>query len=240
LSELRTHRFTLTHLTRLSARLCDHDWIWARENADGIARNWARRLKEKPGLFDGPVLLACGCTIRDGACEAQLFETRYSRFIAFRDAGSPDESVANAFSAIVPHTADGALLLGQMGPHTANAGQVYFPCGTPDRDDVRDGGAVDLAGSAAREFREETGLPLPDDAEDAPWVLLRGEGQLAFLRPVRFNARADELIARAEGHRAREAEPELARLVVARGQADIDPARMPGFVRAYLESVLGA
>jgi hypothetical protein len=59
-----------------------------------IDRNWERRLAETPGLFDGPVYLASGCVLADGACEASLFEVRYSRFLAFRDAGgSPGSGV---------------------------------------------------------------------------------------------------------------------------------------------------
>ncbi|MER2265594.1 NUDIX hydrolase [Methylobacterium oxalidis] len=224
--------FSLARLRSVSARLVPFEWAWARDNADLVAENWRRRLAERPGLFDGPVLLACGVRIADGHCEAEFFETRYARFIAFRDAGSPDARVANAFAAVVPVARDGAVLLGEMGGHTANAGQIYFPCGTPDRDDLR-GEAVDLAGSAARELAEETGLSLPPGAPEA-WVLLRGEGQLAFLRPVPFPESAEALRARMERHRAGEAEPELARIVVARGAADIDRARMPGFVRAFL------
>ncbi|GEP01425.1 NUDIX hydrolase [Methylobacterium haplocladii] len=236
MSEHAPHGFTRTPLATVSARLVAHDWAWARDNAHAIDRNWQRRLAERPAMFDGPVLLSQGCTIRGDACEVAFFETRFSRFIAFRDAGSPDANVFNAFSAIVSRTADGAILLGQMGPHTANAGQVYFPCGTPDRDDVRAGGLVDLAGSATREFFEETGLSLPDGAADAPWMLMRGEGQLAFLRPVRFALGADQLLARIEAYHAQEDKPELAHMVVARGASDIDPERMPGFVRSYLES----
>lgn len=228
--------FSLTALDRVSARRVDHDWAWARDNAEAIDRNWERRKAETPGLFDGPVYLANGCSIADGACEAHLFEVRYSRFIAFRDAGVPDALVANAFAAIVPHSRDGAVLLGVMGAHTANAGQIYFPCGTPDSGDLRADGTVDLAGSAAREFLEETGLTLPEGAEEA-WVLLRGDGQLAFLRPVRFEADAETLKARIEAHRGDEDEPELAHSIIARSRADIDTARMPGFVQAYLASV---
>ncbi|MDR7038794.1 MULTISPECIES: NUDIX hydrolase [Methylobacterium] len=224
--------FQLARLHGVTARLVPFAWAWAEDNAEMIAENWRRRLGERPGLFDGPVLLACGVSVSDGQCEAQFFETRYSRFIAFRDAGSPDGRVANAFAAIVPLARDGAVLLGEMGPHTANAGQIYFPCGTPDRDDVR-GETVDLAGSAARELREETGLALPEDAAEE-WVLLKGEGQLAFLRPVPFPEDAEGLRARMERHRAGEAEPELARIVVARGPGDVDADRMPGFVRAFL------
>ncbi len=228
--------FSLTPLSRISARRVAYDWVWARDNAEAIDRNWARRLEGTPGLFDGPVFLASGCTIADDTCETSLFEVPYSRFIAFRDAGVPDALVANAFAAVVPHSADGAVLLGVMGAHTANAGQIYFPCGTPDRGDLRADGTVDLAGSAAREFLEETGLALPEGASEA-WVLLRGDGQLAFLRPVRFDLDAEALKARIEMHRSREDEPELARSVIVRSRAEIDAARMPGFVQAYLANV---
>lgn len=229
--------FTLTPLTRLAARLVSHDWAWARENGPAIGANWERRRATRPSLFDGLVFLACGCTIEDAACTVDLFETRYSRFIAFRDAGSPDPAVFNAFSAIVPVTADGAILLGIMGGHTANAGQIYFPCGTPDRDDLRADGSVDLAGSAAREFAEETGLALPPETARAPWALVRGEGQLAFLRPVRFAQDEASLIARIAAHHAGDAQPELAGMVAARHPGDVDIRHMPGFVRAYLDEI---
>lgn len=236
MSDTPRHGLTLTRLTTLTAQLAAHDWAWARDHAEAIDLNWQRRLGETPAMFDGPVLLSQGCSIEEGACAATFFETRFSRFLALREAGWPDVSVANAFSAIVPLTADGAILLGEMGPHTANAGQVYFPCGTPDRDDIRSGGRVDLAGSAGRELLEETGLSLPDDAATT-WVLVRGAGRLAFLRPVRFAESTEALLARIEAHLAREDEPELSRIVVVRGLTDIDPDRMPDFVRAYLEDV---
>ena len=235
MSESRPFGFEVLPLARIEARLVAYDWAWARDHAERIAENWERRRAARPALFDGPVLLACGCVIADGLCRVDFFETRYSRFIAYRDGGAPDGRVANAFAAIVPWSADGAVLMGEMGPHTANAGQVYFPCGTPDCDDVR-GDAVDLAGSAGRELLEETGLALPEEAGES-WMLLRGDGQLAFLRPVRFGESAESLSARMERHRLREADPELAGFVIVRGDGEMDDARMPPFVRAYLADV---
>lgn len=224
---------TLTRLHRLDARLVTHDWAWARNNAERIAAHWERRVAEKPALFDGRVLLARACRVADGACTVALFETRFSAFLTFRDSGSPDPSVTNAFAAVVPWSRDGAAILGVMGRDTANADQIYFPCGTPDGSDVRPGGRVDLVGSATRELLEETGLALPTDAADG-WVLVSGAGQHAFLRPVAFPEDAAALVARMTRHRAAEAEPELAGFFAVRSPADFRPERMPGFVRAYL------
>lgn len=224
--------FRITRLTGVTARIVTYDWAFPRENAAAIAAHWQDRIRRSPGLFDGTVLLSCAHSVADGTARVDLFAVRYSTFTAYRNFRVADPQVANAFAAIVPWTADGAVLLGEMGAHTANAGQLYFPCGTPDPDDVR-GDRVDLAGSAARELAEETGLALPEGAA-TEWVLLDGEGQLAFLRPVRFPDSAAALDARIGAHLRGEAEPELARLHSARSTADIDAARMPGFVRAYL------
>lgn len=237
MSEARPYGFEVVRLAHLEARLVAYDWAWARDNAERATENWRRRVAEQPALFDGPVLLACECAIVGETCRLSLFETTYSHLLAYRDGGSPDGHVANAFAAIVPWSADGAVLLGRMGAHTANAGQIYFPCGTPDRGDVR-GEGVDFSGSAARELMEETGLNLPEDASE-DWVCLRGEGQLAFLRPVRFTDDAMTLIDRMENHAIREDQPELSGIVAVRRVDDIDTA-MPGFVRAYLASVFDA
>ncbi|AIQ89130.1 NUDIX hydrolase [Methylobacterium sp. XJLW] len=229
--------FRITQLAAVTARFVTYDWAFPRENADAIAAHWQTRIARAPGMFDGTVLLCCDHAVADGAARLDLFATRYATFTYYRDtrhadARIADARIANAFAAIVPWTSDGAVLLGEMGARTANAGQLYFPCGTPDPDDIQ-GARVDLAGSAARELAEETGLALPDEAE-TDWVLLEGEGQLAFLRPVRFPETAARLVARIADHLGAEAEPELAGMHVVRGRDDIDAARMPGFVRAYL------
>ena len=238
LSEGLSEGFRITHLRDVAARFVDHDWAFPRAHATAIAAHWQDRIACKPGLFDGTVLLCRSHGIADGTARLDLFATRYATFTYYRHIRPADPRIRNAFAAIVPWTADGAVLLGAMGAHTANAGQLYFPCGTPDPDDVR-GTEVDLTGSAARELAEETGLALPDDAGTA-WVLLEGEGQLAFLRPVRFPEPAAALVTRIAAHLDGEAEPELAGMHIVRGAGDIDATRMPGFVRAYLAQAFPA
>jgi hypothetical protein len=225
--------FTLTRIEGVTARLVPFEWDWARDNGAFIAEHWARRCAARSGLFDGRVLLATSCRIEGASCSVELFETSYASFTIHKDLGWPDPNVLNAFAAIVPHGSDGAVLLGVMGAHTANAGQAYFPCGTPDLDDVRDGEAVDLAGSAEREFVEETGMALPTDSPET-WLLLRGRTEAAFLRPVMFRERADALREAMERHRLSEIEPELAGFVTVGSGGAIDHCSMPDFVRAYL------
>lgn len=229
--------FTFTPIDRITARLVPHEWRWARDEAAYIAENWARRCAARSGLFDGRVLLAGAWRIEAATCSLDLFPVSYASFIAHRDAGSPDPSIRNAFAAIVPFGSDGAVLLGVMGDHTANAGQIYFPCGTPDLDDVRDGNVVDLAGSAGRELMEETGLVVPPDAKDC-WILAHDREHFAFLRPVVFPEPSTRLLERMERHRRAEADPELSAFTEVRTALEIDPARMPAFVRAYLTHAL--
>ena len=224
--------FRSTKLADVTARFVDHDWAFPRTHEAAIAAHWQARIARSPGMFDGTVLLCCAHEVVDRIARLDLFATRYSSFTYYRHIRHADPQIRNAFAAIVPWTADGAILLGEMGAHTANAGQLYFPCGTPDPDDVR-GDSVDLAGSAARELAEETGLALPEEADTA-WIMLEGENQLAFLRPVRFPEPAAMIAARIADHLGSEAEPELAGLHSVRSAAEIDPARMPGFVQAYL------
>ena len=59
-------------------------------------------------------------------------EARSEKSLAWRDFGFPDANIANGFSMAALLSADGAFDLGEMAPHTANAGAIYFPSGTPD------------------------------------------------------------------------------------------------------------
>lgn len=228
---------TLTPARRIDARMVAHDWVWARDNRAAIQAHWERRRAERPAMFNGTVLMLRRWSLAAGVLEAELFEAQYAALTALKDWGFPDESVLNVFAAAVPRTRDGTFLLGEMGPHTAAAGRVYFPCGTPDPTDIGAGGRVDLAASALRELREETGLVAPE-GPDPGWIVVRDGGLMALLRPVQLAEDEALLRERIAAHLAAEAEPELSAIVGVRASADLDPARMPGFVRHYLASVL--
>ena len=97
--------------------------------------------------------------------EGAFLQTDFASFLAWRDWGFPEAGVTNCFSMGALRTSDGAWLMGVMAPHTAGAGKIYFPAGTPDPGDIVDG-RVDLAGSVIREVAEETGLGADDFTED--------------------------------------------------------------------------
>ena len=165
---------------------------------------------------------------------ADFFETDFASFLAWRDWGFPDESVFNGFGMGALQSSDGAFLLGEMGSHTANAGRIYFPAGTPDPDDVRDG-AVDLAGSIVREVTGETGLDAADyhhgHALDLRvcWAVDRDDQGIGVELP------SEALQARVEANLARETQPELRAVHLVRSRSDLVPV-MPRFVSAFLEA----
>ena len=222
------------------ARLEPFRWAWAEANAEAIARHWRTRRERQPDLFDGRVLMVSALSEADGTLVATFFETGYARLLAHIDLGFPDPSVANGFAMGALRSRDGAYLLGLMAPHTANAGRLYFPAGTPDLGDVRPGGRVDLASSMLREIEEETGLE-PDLLRAEPgWTVVRHGGRLAFMREVRLNLTAAEAAARIRRHLAAQPKPELAGIRLLRAPAEIDDSEMPSFLPLYLRDAFGA
>jgi 8-oxo-dGTP pyrophosphatase MutT (NUDIX family) len=135
---------------------------------------------------------------------------------------------------------DGAYLLGRMADHTANAGKIYFPAGTPEPSDVLADGAVDLAGSVLRELTEETGLTESDVELTDRWVATFAGARTAVMRDVRVPGAAEAARARILSYLARERRPELADIHIVRRPDDIDPVAMPPFMQAYLRFALAS
>ena len=170
--------------------------------------------------------------VADGVFRGAYLETDYASFAAWRHWGRPAAAVHDCFGAAAIVAADGAFLLGVMGPHTVNAGRIYFPCGTPDPDDIV-GGRVDLDFSVRRELKEETGLDVAEFAAEPGWTTVFDGSLIAHIKVLRSGESAEALRARMLGHLARERQPELADIRIVRGPADFDPA-MPRFVTAFL------
>jgi hypothetical protein len=222
---------------RFDLRFVPRAWAFADLNRAAIDARFAAKQRANPALWNGRVLLAYEYDVSDGVCRGACLETDFASFDAWRDWGRPPAGIVNCFSAAVLRSADGAFLLGVMGPHTANAGQVYFPCGTPDPADVVDG-RVDLAGSAHHELNDETGLDFDDLAPDPTWLSLRLQTWALAARILNAREPAEALRRRILGYLASQRQPELCDIRIVRSSADFDPA-MPPFVSAFLRHVWG-
>jgi 8-oxo-dGTP pyrophosphatase MutT (NUDIX family) len=215
-------------------------WAFAERRAASIAAHWARLRKANASLFNGRVLLLGRRVIEarpEGALKLKgaFFETDYADFLAWEEFGDSDEPVDNCFSMAALRSADGAFLLGEMARHTFNAGQIYFPAGTPDPNDVFDG-KVDLEASARRELLEETGVNA-DEARIAPgWTLVFTPQRIACMKLMTLAVPATMLKARIDAYLARDPHAELSRTYIMRGPRDIDESRVPVFVAAYLRN----
>ena len=215
-------------------------WPFAIQRAAEIADHWRKRVAAMPKLFDGKILLLRRHEFMaregGGLCLRGAYTpVDFRAFLAWRDFGFPDAGVANCFSMAALRGADGGFVLGEMAAHTANAGQIYFPAGTPDMQDVA-GGRVDLFAGARRELFEETGIA-PGEAQFAPgWSVVCAPPRIACMKLARVETSAAALKARIEAFLAGDREAELALVHIVRAIGDIDAARTPTFVARYLEA----
>jgi len=228
---------TIVRLSRVDARVEPYDWAFARENAEQIAAHWAKISAGKPAMFNGRVMLQHRAAIRDGVFEAGYFEVDYAAFMTWRDAGHPGPVIRNGFAMAALRANDGAFLCGKMGDHTANAGRVYFAAGTPDREDARADGTLDLAGSVTRELSEETGLRLDELNVGEGWTALIEQGRVAFMREVGVDLPADEARALMLERMKTLEEEELSDIVIVRDLAEMKNHDMPPFMRRYLAHI---
>lgn len=233
----------IVDIDRLECQLKPFSWKFDESRADEIDRHFEERRREKPALYDGRVLLASRVDLVtiDGArvLEVDAFETRFSRFLAWRDFGFPDRSVTNFFSMPAVRSSDGAYLVGEMGRAHSSAGALYFPAGTPDLSDVVGDARVDLFGSLARELAEETGLAASDGAGAPDWQVVFDRQYVACLKHIDWPAPASALRERVRAFIFAEANPEISDVHMIARREQLDDPRLPGFMVAYLARVLG-
>ena len=213
-------------------------WSFAEERRTEIATHFAEKQRERPKIWNGRVLLGRDPVFTGDHFAATYFETDFASFLAWRDWGFPGPAVFNGFGMGALRASDGAFIMGEMAPHTANAGRVYFPSGTPDLDDVRDG-VLDIPGSVIRELGEETGLTTTDYRIEPGWHCVVTGPTVAMLQVINLDMPGDEARARIEANLAREAEPELSAIHLVRATSDLRPS-MPRFVTAFVEQQFAA
>jgi 8-oxo-dGTP pyrophosphatase MutT (NUDIX family) len=232
---------SIDRVTTLELKYEPRPWAFAEARRAEIAAHFAEKQREKPAIWNGRVLLARDPVLDEAQLSARYFDADFASFLAWRDWGFPDKEVFNGFGMGALRSSDGAFVLGEMNRHTANAGRIYFPAGTPEPADIRDG-AVDLAGSILREMEEETGLGPDDYAIDPTWYCVRSGAAIALLRLLVADCPGDELKERIEANLASQARPELAAIHLVRETSELRgelAAAMPRYVTAFIEHQLG-
>lgn len=223
---------TILPLDRLALSFAPRPWTFAEARRAEIDAHFARLKSEKPALWNGRVLLLHDYEVIGREFRGAYLETDFASFIAWRDWNHPDRAIRNCFALGALLSFDGAFLLGVMGVHTANAGNIYFPGGTPEPADIA-GGMVDLEGSVRREVAEETGLR-PDDFDiEKGWHGVFAGPRIAMMKVMRVRENAQALRVRIREYLAGESAPELSDIHIARGPGDLHP-RMPEFIVAFL------
>ncbi|MCB5177186.1 NUDIX hydrolase [Microvirga lenta] len=229
----------ITRVAHVEARLEPMEWPWASENRERIEANWQRRKAQTPKMFNGRVLMLRDVDLTPERCINTYFEVDYASLVAWIDFGNPDRSVANGFAMGALRGSDGAFLCGVMHEHTANAGRIYFPAGTPDLSDLRSDGTVDLATSLTRELHEETGLSEGDYRVADDWIVVERWPAVAMMRMVTLPFPAEEGADRIRRVIALQDPPELSDVRIIRGPDDIEPQKMPLFLQSFFRWSFG-
>ena len=224
---------SIVRVERLDLAFAPRPWPFAHQRRDEIARHFAAVQRKNPALWNGQILLLHDHAVEDGVFRGAYLECDFASFIAWRDWDFPDTAVRNCFAMGVLQSSDGAFVLGVMGTHTANAGKIYFPGGTPEPRDVI-GGSVDLTRNMLRELTEETGIAAGELELTDGWYIVLDGPRIALLKIAHARETAEVLRTRILDHLAREPQPELSGVRIVRRRADLDPM-MPGYVVAFLE-----
>jgi 8-oxo-dGTP pyrophosphatase MutT (NUDIX family) len=224
---------TVLHVDGLDLSLDVTVWNFATERRAEIDALFADLQRAQPALFNGRVLLMHRFAIEGGVLRGAFLESDYARFVAWQRWGREDVGIYDCFGAAAIQSADGAFLLGVMGSHTYNAGQIYFPCGTPDPSDITQGSRVDFDFSIRRELREETGLEAGALTAEPGYTIIIEGSLICVLKVMRSGLAAEPLRAQILATLARERQPELSDIRIVRTPADFDPM-MRGFAKAFL------
>ncbi len=202
------------------------------ENAAAIEANWQAEQARNPALFDGRTVLFSHVAMEDGILVGRCHDVRFASLLLWRNAGR-SAGAAHLFAMAAPVTADGAVLLGRMGPHTANPGQVYFAGGSLEPSDFV-GAIADLDGNMRREVEEEIGLDFAREHAEAVLHVLATPVGTVVMRRYRLAATAAEIERRVDAFIAAQADPEIVEPVLIRSNGPRDPAVMP-FVHRVLD-----
>jgi len=205
---------------------------FALSNAQAIAENWRQEMAANPALFDGTVVLLSELAYRDSRLVGRCHAVNYSTFMLWRKRRE-NSGAEHAYAHAMLVAGDNALVAIRMGPHTVNAGRVYFAAGSFEPVDFREG-QVDVDFNMIREVGEETGLDLSAAERDQRYFALSTASGTVIFRRYRVAESADALARRIRAFVDAEAEPEIEGPVIIRDAADL-PEGLMGHMKPLIE-----
>jgi 8-oxo-dGTP pyrophosphatase MutT (NUDIX family) len=223
-------------ITSLDLRFEPSPWRFEQERGAEIDAHFAKVQAEKPEVWNGRILLMHRWAVSGAALSGAYTEVNFASLLAWRDFGFADRTMFNCFGMAALRSADGAYLLGEMAPTTANAGRIYFPAGTPELADVTDG-KVDLMANVLRELAEETGVAAGEVEIADHWTFIPSGQRLALMLELKAREDAQTLRERIIAHFPNDPHQELSDIHIVRSLADVDEARMPPWIGAYFRHI---
>lgn len=205
---------TVFHVDRVDMRILPGDHPFSLAEREAIAENWKQEIAANPALFDGRMILQRRIGLVGDGIVSEGYVVPFSAFLWWRK--QPERHGALHIHAYpVLETSDGALVAIRMGAHTANAGMVYFACGSFEPDDVVDG-RCDPELNMQREVLEETGIDLRDAIVSDGYCIAHFRRAVTLFRLFRFNETAEGMLARIEQHMQVAEDKEIAGAVAIR------------------------
>ena len=230
---------TITRVEACDLRLTGQPWPFAVKNATAIEAHWQARHRANPGYFNGEIHAMHGDgAITNGVFSASFLRTDFKSFLYWRETGYPAAGAFDAFGSAIIRSAEGHILLGRQSGGNINAGLAYPPGGFIDARDAMGDGAIDIAGSIARELAEETGLDVatltckPGFLVTRIWPLVSIGQEFVASQP------ADELRAGILARISADPDPELTDIVIVRQRSDLNGLSVPPYAELIVKSLL--
>lgn len=223
---------TVYRATQVDVRIIDGPLDYAVKHREAIAENWRQDIQKQPTLFNGELYLAPEARFNNGVLEAGFIRDAYATLMYWRKDSEPVRPW-HIFGIGVIVSSDNVLIAARMAGSTAGASRIYFPAGSIDDHDVKQG-RVDYDYNMQREVKEETGLDLRDARVEEGYALVTGNRSIALFKRHYFEETAAELIIAIRETLSQQAEPELDD-VIAISAAGVMGKATPTYVRAFAD-----
>jgi len=210
-------------------------WHFANRQRREIDAFFSGECKENPSLWNGRLLLLRDVQFAEQGLSGTFFETDYASLLAALAWEAMGPAVKACFPGAAIFGSDEGLILGEMAPHTRNAGQLVFPSGSVERTDVG-GDRVDFEGALRREVLEETGIVPGMLRAEGGWHAVCAGPRLPLIKIAHLDEPAEKVKRRIVANLSAQPRPEFRDIVIVRDRSGITD-RMPAWVRGFLEHI---